>query len=514
MESLLHISNYPKLIPILKNYLTYIDVNYIRNNKNLKFKHTYLTYYISNYNIKGIKVSRDKSLLSLYQYDFQNNEIFKTQGKTQGLKSLLKSLIWGLPNELKQSVIDATSLLHKRKKILENYIYYISQSQHIIPSTSSLGHFLNHYNINGKKVKICSPMSLKSYYRYDFRKGKDFKKWNDKEVAESLCLGVSKELKQEVKKAQSLLPVRIKILNNYVNYVENNPDIRLTQATLNSYCRTHNLASKKIKDNLVSKKVKEYPPKSMYTFTRFDFKNNCQFKMIGKTISQKKIFDSLTYEVPKDLKQKVQDAQSLLHIRKRILNNYVEYVEKNNPNSPIGLSNYLSDHSMRERVVKTNTKESLARFCLYDFRKSGYFEKRTSKDIFLSLTYNIKGPLVDKVKRYAFFEHNPSKLINRIEKNELLEEDYEHPLARTIFEELVLCKNNENRKNFFYHLRCKNNSIITNYLSLNEVSKKKIINSYSTFKKQEKRRPDDIIGLMRKQIHYYHQRNALGGKQK
>lgn len=475
---------------IIANYLTYIE-----ENKDVTLNNSNLIRYLNSHNLEGMRVKRQskESLHSYVLYDFERLCMHKKYKP----EKVIESLTFGMDNQLKKKVIGAQTLLYARQKILKNYVHYISHSKEIITRTSRLVHFLRNYDINGKKVRNSSSKSLVAYYCYDFRKGRQFKRWDEKEVLGSLCVGVPEELKQEVEKAQTLLPVRINILNNYINYIENNQDIRVNQASLSYYCRTH---------NLVGEEVKGYQQGSLYHFACFNFKNNCKLK----PINPKKIFESLTYGVPKDLKQKVEDATSLLKMRTKILNNYVEYVEKNRPDNP-GLNNYLLNHSIEGKEVKSNSEDSLVRFSLYDFRKSHGFKKRTLETIFLSLAYNIKGPVVDKAKSYTFFEHSVSELIDKIEKNEWRKNDYKHPLSRSVLEELTLCENEGNRKKIFSHLRCRNNSIITKYISLDEISKQKIVNNYLELKKQEKVSPDEIMRLISKQIHYYYQRYVLGG---
>jgi len=79
-------------------------------------------------------------------------------------------------------------------------------------------------------------------------------------------------------------------------------------------------------------------------------------------------------------------------------------------------------------------------------------------------------------------------LIERIRKNEWKESDYDHPLARCIFEEFVKGSNNKFRKRLFNYIRKFNDEIITDYLRSDEVAKRymlKIVSNRVPIKTEE-----------------------------
>ena len=127
------ISNYSRLIPILQNYIRYIE-----GNETLSRRFSSLAHYLCNRNIEGrrVKKSSKESMQSFYEYDFRNNSIFKKIDA----KSVLESMTYGIPEELKQRVLDVASLLPQRIKALENYVKYVEENENLKKTNSSLSY--------------------------------------------------------------------------------------------------------------------------------------------------------------------------------------------------------------------------------------------------------------------------------------------------------------------------------------------------------------------------------------
>jgi len=372
----------PVRIRILENYTKYVDSTHT-----LKIKNLTLNNYLCSHNLKGRKVryGRGGSLVRFYMYDFVNNRIMNKFS----IEAAFQSLTHGVPEELKQRVRDYMSLLPIRIKILENYANYVENAPNLKKDNSTLSYYFRHHNIKGKKIREGSRNSLINLYGYDFINNTVMDKVNPQSAFEPLTFGIPDALKQRVRNAMTLLPFRIKILENYIEYVEDGPNPRHS-----------NLAYYLFNYNLKGKKVKTGSANSLTRFYYYDHNINREFKL-----SIEAAFQSLTYGVPEELKQRVRDAMSMLHVRKRILENYVHYIE-NTPNLKVKsrtLGNYMGYHDINGRKVQYGCKDSLINFYKHDFITNRRMVKADRELAFKSLTYGIQDQeLVAKVRRYAF----------------------------------------------------------------------------------------------------------------
>ena len=112
-------------------------------------------------------------------------------------------MIFMIPEELKQRVLDATILLPHRIKILENYVRYIAENENLDKNNPTLGSYLRNHNSTRKPVRMNSKESLVRFYSYDFRNNCTFKKGerNQQSIFESMTFGVrDKNLVEKVRK--------------------------------------------------------------------------------------------------------------------------------------------------------------------------------------------------------------------------------------------------------------------------------------------------------------------------
>jgi len=93
-------------IKILESYLANLE-----RNTNLKISNSSLQLYLATHDIDGNKLEKNKrnSLQSFIHYDFKNNQ----DGKTNGF-SLLESITFRVPDNLRKKVFDTATLLTKR----------------------------------------------------------------------------------------------------------------------------------------------------------------------------------------------------------------------------------------------------------------------------------------------------------------------------------------------------------------------------------------------------------------
>ena len=163
-----------------------------------------------------------------------------------------------------------------------------------------------------------------------------------------------------------LLPNRIKVLEDYVSYVESKKSPNPNEVGLYKFLRKNNLES----------------------WYKTDFRAGRGWE---EERNEEKTFLSLTYKVPDELKQRVSDAMTLLPHRIEVLEDYVSSVEsKISPNSSeVGLCKFLIENNLRS-------------WYRTDFRAGRGWETGEKIDTISSLTYRIEDKeLVEKVRMYA-----------------------------------------------------------------------------------------------------------------
>ena len=377
---LLQISNYSKITSVLENYIKYIETS-----ENIAIRNSTLQQYLKTHDIKGKYVEKiSESLQWLIQYDFRNN--CKPNNFTN--KGTLESLIFGVPNELRERVENATSLLPVRIRILENYVTHIESGNELCPSSSSLANYIRTHNLKGEEVKRGNG-AMSAFRERDFKNNEALKKPDNKSILESLICGVPEDLKIKVTEAEILLSLRIRILRDYVNYIENNDDLNLRNSSLFYYLKTHNLKKENVEYN------SEFSLRELVCYD-FEKKQGLEKK------NRQNILKSLTYGVPDELKKKATEGESLLPLRVRILKNYIRRVEKNKSLVPETLAKYLRTHNTTGERVGYCNEESMNNLGDFDFKNYCKLRNRDRNSTLESFTYGVQDQeLVAKVRQYA-----------------------------------------------------------------------------------------------------------------
>ncbi len=363
----------PLRIKALENYCELIE-----NSDKINPKQASLLNYLTTHNLEGNK----GSLISWSYYDFKKRKkIEKNEYNT-----LIKLLTYGVPKNLKKRVKEAETLLPLRIKVLENYCELIENTCPT-PGKTVLPGYLRSHNINGDEVDFDSKESINSWRQYDFKEMTSLKKSNSKICLESITHGVPRKLKKKVEEAENLLPLRIKVLENYIKWViENNPSIK--QIRLMNYLINHD-----INGDAASRGSEE----SLSSFCVYDFKERKEIKINSDTC-----FNSICYGVSEDLKTKVEETECLLPLRIKVLKNYCNWFEKTDRSkSKSTLDYYLNNHNLQGNKVKRN-ECSLYKWLSTDFIEKKQLKTKDPKSIIKSLTYRIKDQeLVEKVRKYA-----------------------------------------------------------------------------------------------------------------
>ena len=114
------------------------------------------------------------------------------------------------------------------------------------------------------------------------------KRRTEENILESVLFGVGDELRKRVLDAHCLLPVRKRILESYVHFVEGADHISPRFASLGNYFRSHNMHGDK---------VKKESAESLDAFTGYDFVSNKSFRTAGKSQKKDNIVLSMTHGI-------------------------------------------------------------------------------------------------------------------------------------------------------------------------------------------------------------------------
>ncbi len=405
------ISNYSKIIPVLENYCDWIE-----NIKKINPSQASLQNYLNspNRNIGKATMVKD-SLGSWCGYDFEKAEYMKSRND----KRIVKSLTYGVPKDLKSRVKEAESLLPLRIKVLENYCDWVDSGK-VKPGKSSLQYYITSHTISGDTAIINSIESMNSWATYDFRESKmlresinsQSKEIVREEIFESLTHGVPKKLKERAKQASSLVPLRIKILENYCKHVEDAKLLKPSFASLRLYLKSydyHGNKANKFGDSLNS-------------FTQYYFRKAKSFNSARcLTSSNSEITKSMLYGLPNNIELKVRQAEKLLPLRIKVLENYcgwIENIRKINP-SQASLGYYLTTHNAYEG--EGIGKGSLGSWRVFDFKEMTS-QPLSPKLTYASITYGVKESLKERVKNAATLLPLREKVLNNyyswVKKNE------------------------------------------------------------------------------------------------
>lgn len=198
LQTLILISNYSKVLPILLDYIEFLERTDRPN-----FKNSRLCGYFNN-----------KGLLSVYRTDLSTGHALRDRGKATD------SLCYGLPDDLKKRLTDVSLFIPHRTKLLENYIKFVTTQPSPKPGRISLRVYLQ--------------KGGKGWYLFDFRTLK--KAVGEIDLISSLTYQLPESLKERVLDASSLLEPRKRILKNYIIYCNHGGELPLFE-----YLRTHDL---------------------------------------------------------------------------------------------------------------------------------------------------------------------------------------------------------------------------------------------------------------------------------
>jgi len=404
---LIQISNYSKLIPLLSNYCqraeslenpTWIDgsiVSYFRLN-NLE-------------NITRINFAACS----------KNSE-----------GDWLSSLLYGIPEGLRQRVMNARSLLTQRILVMSSYCEEVGGMERPLITKVGIRKYLAAHDL---LPWLCT----------DFSQGRNCTHQSGLDLIESITFGFPDALKQRVIDVSTMLQHRRAVLEEYCETIESIKKPTKVDASICTFLAQRGLT----------------------TWTRYDFVNGKQYHK-GSEID---FAESLTFGFPEKLKQRVIDNATLLPHRIRILTEYCEYIEsqKRATGKNLGIPKYLKEiglaawgaynfregethiwHSgynqiesltfgfpedLKQRVIDANslTKQReiiLRRYCHeaessnqssyglisflernklhsykgYDYENMGGLKSRSKQEVVRSLTHGIQDQeLVAKVRRYA-----------------------------------------------------------------------------------------------------------------
>jgi hypothetical protein len=401
----LDILNNPKKIRLVENYIKFVN-----DSNDTNFKKLCLPKYLKEHNLDGIKVNNfSESSGNFYNYDFVSGKTFQTAQKPKNQKNLFDSLTYGLDDELKQRFQSAISLKHKREKIIENYIKFVSKSTSSSIKGLGLQKYLYEHSLNGEKINNLLK-SCRNFYCTDFVSGMSFqtakKQKNIKNLFASLTYDLDDNLKQRFQSAISLKHIREKIIGNYIKFVSMSIDSNIQVLKLHKYLEEHNLNSKKV--NKLSK--------SCSNFNNYDFVSGMTFQTAKKQKNSKNLFGSLTYDLDNNLKQRFQSAISLKYQRKKIIENYIKFVNNLNDTNIRGFSlkKYLREHNLNGEKVD-NPLESCYNFYNTDFVSGMTFQTAkkqiNSKNLFASLTYSLDDKLKQRFQSAISLKYQRKKII-------------------------------------------------------------------------------------------------------
>ncbi len=377
---LCQISSYSKLIPVLENYIWFVDNNFDSFTSILNKD---LTYYFDNYDAgkNRVRKASSDSLYAIERYDFRKGRRFRKGEKDD--YSTFDSLTYGVTLGLRKKVETAGNLEKQRRRMLEHYLVHIRSNWRIID------------NIKGLSLSNFLLKESLRFYNYDFRSRTRFAPGKRKEggLVDSMTLGLPEKFRREVMGASHLVEPRISILKNYIQYVKESDDLKHNQSSITYYLT--NFSFDGVRVGLASSD-------SMNSFRCYDFKDMVYNKKGG----EEAVFDSMTYLIPEDLKEEVLDAKSLVFQREKALRTYVQFVEENKEREShffsLGLANYLISHNQHGEKVLTSTTDSMAVLYLNDFRTASRRKDMSKESLVASMTYRIKDEeLVRKVWEYA-----------------------------------------------------------------------------------------------------------------
>ncbi len=268
--------------------------------------------------------------------------------------------------------------------MIQNYISWVENYQNPNPRDMSPIQYFGCHNIIGQKVPKHRKGSLKAIHTYDFKNGMTKKNQNKTAIINSLLYGIPEKLKTKFMDATALIPVRKKILDNYLAWTQQFSEPTSGQFKLTSYLSTHSLDGQR---------VKAMSMESLCNFSLFNFRTWKRQKFD----SQELVIDSLCFGLNEEYRELIFNTAKMVPQRIQILRNYNKWVLNNmdlKPGSSVSFIKYLRTHSQSGEEVDVGSKGSLTSFSIYDFK----LDKTRSEFDFDSFSYSL--PILLKEETY------------------------------------------------------------------------------------------------------------------
>ncbi|HLC47359.1 MAG TPA: hypothetical protein VJI75_06560 [Candidatus Nanoarchaeia archaeon] len=311
--------------------------------------------------------------------------------KVGGINSLIQEKLKKKLGDELFLLLRSISNYSKLIPVLERYVARIEGGD-IRPKTSTLYYYVLRHGWGGELVKRASPDSLKICTTYNFQNNKSCLRGGTGVVLETMLFGVDDDLKKRMLDAHSLLPVRKRILEQYVRHVESSGDVTPCGVSLSGYLYTHGFGGEEIESQSCD---------SLQSFAQFDFRVHKSGLHGGKN----SVLDSMLHRVDDDLSKRVLDVRSLLSVRKRILANYISWIESKDyvKSSGVSLSGYLRTHGFGGEDVNRDSSDSLITLAIFDFRTHKSRMRGGNPAVVESMLFGITDQdLIAKVRKYAF----------------------------------------------------------------------------------------------------------------
>jgi len=165
------------------------------------------------------------------------------------------------------------NMLSLRIEIVKNYINNIESNPHIKPNSASLQNYLMNFSAQNIKVTKNSSKSMSSLAKYDFENQRTQKNSRKEYTIISFTHGMPTALKQQVIQATQLLPLRTKIVKNFINHTNKITKINLSQTSLTYYLCNFNSQDKKVNTKSLE---------SLISFHNYNFAKKTTHKNISE----------------------------------------------------------------------------------------------------------------------------------------------------------------------------------------------------------------------------------------
>src|SRR3989344_5083024 len=192
---------------------------------------------------------------------YEREKSFRNVG---GINSLIQEKLKKKLGDELFLLLRSISNYSKLIPVLERYVARIEGGD-IRPKTSTLYYYVLRHGWGGELVKRASPDSLKICTTYNFQNNKSCLRGGTGVVLETMLFGVDDDLKKRMLDAHSLLPVRKRILEQYVRHVESSGGVTPVSVSLSGYLRTHGFGGEDVNRDSSD---------SLITLAIFDFRTH------------------------------------------------------------------------------------------------------------------------------------------------------------------------------------------------------------------------------------------------